>query len=293
MRFDLLSLRLFVAVCEQQSIARAAESEHIAASALSKRISDLEDHLKATLFLRTPKGLELTPPGYSLLHHARVVMRDLTQMESELSNHALGLCGQVRIYANASAIVQHLPRDLGEFMSQHKAVRVELEQATSQEIVRAVAENAADIGIFGGVRPMAGLRILPYRSDKLVVLTPVGHPLSDRASVKFGEVVEFDLVGPQKGSFLDSLVQRAAADIEHALNLRLRVNGFESVCSMVAANLGVGLVPEECAKQYVATRPVVSVPLDEPWATRAWKICVRDSTSSPQVVQLLLEHLST
>ena len=67
MRFDLLSLQLFVAVCEEQSIAKAADREHIAASAVSKRISDLEVRLNTPLFHRSSKGLELTAAGRDLL----------------------------------------------------------------------------------------------------------------------------------------------------------------------------------------------------------------------------------
>jgi DNA-binding transcriptional LysR family regulator len=122
---------------------------------------------------------------------------------------------------------------------------------------------------------------------------PEGHPLAGRESVKFAELAEFDLVGPQKGSFLDSLVMRAAAELNHALSMRIRVNGFETVCNMVESNLGVGLVPERCAKRYVATGQLTAVPLDEDWATRHWKICVRDLASQPPPVRLLMQHLSS
>jgi len=292
MRFDLLSLRLFIAVCEERSIAHAADRGHIAASAVSKRVSDLEGLLKAPLFRRVPKGLELTPSAHALLRHARVVMGDIAQMESELADHAKGVCGQVRINASVSTIVQYLPRDLLYFLAAHEAIRIELEEGTSQEIVQAVVENASDIGIFGGCRPTPGLRVLPYRSDNLVTIMPPGHPLSGKASVKFADLLDCDLVGPQKGSFLDSLILRAAADLNRLLKLRIRVNGFETVCSMIEAQLGVGLVPEYCAKRYAAAGRVVAVPLDEPWATRHWNICVRDVVSLPPPVRLLVEHLS-
>jgi DNA-binding transcriptional LysR family regulator len=293
MRFDLLSLKLFVAVCECKSISRAAAREHIAASAVSKRISDLEEIVKAPLFHRTTKGLEPTASAQALLRHTRVVMRDLLQMEYELAEHATGVCGRVRIHASVSTILQHLPKDLAHFLAQHSAIRIDLEEGTSQQIVRSVAENAADIGIFGGYLPAAGLQVLPYRSDKLVSIMPVGHPLASRRKVKFAELAEFDLVGPQKSSFLDSLVMRAAAELNIALKMRIRVNGFETVCSMVEANLGVGLVPERCAKRYIATGQLTSVPLDESWATRHWKICVRDSSSQPPPVRMLVQHLSS
>ena len=293
MRFDLLSLKLFVAVCECRSISRAATREHIAASAVSKRISDLEEVAKAPLFHRTTKGLEPTASAQALLRHARVIMRDLQQMEHELADHATGVCGKVRIHASVSTILQHLPRDLANFLGVHSAIRIDLEEGTSQQVIRSVAENAADIGIFGGYLPAAGLEVFPYRSDRLVSIMPAGHALADRKKVKFAELAEFDLVGPQKGSFLDSLVMRAASEFNLALKMRIRVNGFETVCSMVEANLGVGLVPERCAERYVATGQVTAVALDEDWATRYWKICVRDLASQPPPVRLLVTHLSS
>jgi DNA-binding transcriptional LysR family regulator len=219
-------------------------------------------------------------------------MGDIAQMESELADHAKGVCGQVRIHASMATIVQHLPRDLRDFLSAHEAIRIELKEGTSREIVQAVAENASDIGFFGGCWPTPGLRVLPYRSDNLVTIMPVGHPLSDRTSVKFADLVDYDLVGPREGSFLESLIVRAGVDLNRVPKLRIRVNGFDTVCSMIEAELGVGLVPEYCAKRFAVSGRVVAIPLDEHWATRHWKICVRDTDSLPRPVRLLVEHLS-
>jgi DNA-binding transcriptional LysR family regulator len=292
MRFDLLSLKLFVAVCEHRNISRAAEAENIAASALSKRISHLEEMLKTPLFVRSNKGLELTPAAHPLLHHARVVLRDLMQMESELLDHAEGLRGQIRLHASLSTIVQYIANDIRNFLALHPALRIDLQECLSPEVVRAVSENAADMGVFGGNALLPGLRVIPYHSDRLVVIMPPDHKLSTAGKLKFREVAEYDLVGPQLGSYLNSLVLRAAADLDHPLRLRIRVNGFEPAASMVEARLGIALVPEHHAARYVSAGPVVAVPLDEDWAVRHWKICVRDAEPLPAPVQLLLKHLS-
>jgi DNA-binding transcriptional LysR family regulator len=291
-RFDLLSLQLFVAVCEEQSIARAADREHIAASAVSKRISDLEVRLNTPLFHRNSKGLELTAAAYSLLHHSRVLMRDLKQMEIELAHHASGVSGQVRVYASVSTIIQHLPSDLRAFLADHSAVRIDLQEGTSQQAVEAVAENAADIGVFGGVVPRAGLRIIPYRADRLVVLVHVEHPLATRSAVTFEDLSAHDLIGPSKGSYLDSLVLRAASELSRPLKMPVRVNGFETAFSMVEAQLGVGLVPEACAARYVASGKVAALRLEESWALRQWNICVQEGHTLPPPVRLLLKHLT-
>lgn len=293
MRIDFITLKLFVAICEHRSISRAADAESIAASAVSKRISLLESLLNVSLFSRTNKGLELTPAAHALLQHARIVLQDVSQLESELFDYATGIRGQIRLHASVSTIVQYLPTDIRDFLADHPAVQIELEEGLSQEVLRAVSENAADVGVFGGTAPMPGLQVLPYRSDRLVVLMPDDHPLCGALKVTFAEIAEFDLVGPQKGSYLNALVLRAAANLAKPLRLRIRVNGFETIRSMVEAKLGIGLVPEHHAARYVSAAPLRAVPLDEDWAVREWSICVRDAPSLPPPVQLLVKHLAS
>ncbi len=292
MRFDLVTLELFVAVCEEQSISRAAERAHTVASAVSKRISDLEQALRIQLFYRQARGLRLTPAAEVLLRHARLVLRDLAEMENEIAEHGKGLRGQVRIRSGVSSIVQHLAHDLGCFLASYPGVQIDLEEDTSREIIAAVAGNAADIGIFGSNVPAPGLQVLPYRSDRLIALVPVGHPLARRKSVRFADLLAYDLVGPKKGSALDALVQSAAAALGHPLKLRLRVNGFETVSAMVEAGLGVGLAPQKNAEGYEAGGAVRSLHLDEPWAEREWKLCVRDLATLPPAAAKLVAYLS-
>ena len=95
MNLDLRTLQLFVAVVEEETVAKAAKREHIAASAVSKRIADLEKEVKVDLFRRHRTGLEPTPAGHALLHHARMLMRNLAQLETELGDYEQGLRGSV------------------------------------------------------------------------------------------------------------------------------------------------------------------------------------------------------
>lgn len=292
MRFDLLTLQLFIAVYEEQSIAKAAEREHIAASALSKRLSDLEESLKVTLFQRHRSGLEPTPAAHSLLHHARLVMRDLAQLESEIADFGKGLRGQVRLHANLWSIVQYLPEDLSAFLALHPMVRIDLEESISPSIVQAVAENAADIGILGANVLAPGLELIPYRKDKLTVVVPRGHYLAARESVKLTDIVDHELIGPRRGSALDALMLRAEHELNRSLKLRVRASGFETACRMVETNLGLTLVPEQAARRYTTIMAVDAVPLDESWAARELKLCVISLASLPPAARLLAEHLA-
>lgn len=171
-RIDLTSLQLFVAVCELGSIGRAAEREFIAASAISKRLSDLEATLGTALLYRHARGVDLTPAGESLLHHARAMLYSLEKMQGELSEYADGVRGHVRVHANISAIVQFLPEDLGAFARAHEAIKIDLEEHLSSEVVRAVQEGAADLGICHVPADADALQTLPYRSDRLALVLP-------------------------------------------------------------------------------------------------------------------------
>lgn len=146
-RIDLTSLQLFVAVCELGSIGRAAEREFIAASAVSKRLSDLETAVDTALLYRHSRGVTLTPAGESLLHHARTVLFGLERMQGELSEYADGVRGHVRMHANISAIFQFLPEDLGAFAREHSQIKIDLQEHLSSDVLHAVQEGAADLGI--------------------------------------------------------------------------------------------------------------------------------------------------
>ena len=175
-RIDLTSLQLFVAVCELGSIGRAAEREFIAASAVSKRLSDLETAVDTALLYRHSRGVTLTPAGESLLHHARTVLFGLERMQGELSEYADGVRGHVRMHANISAIFQFLPEDLGAFAREHSQIKIDLQEHLSSDVLHAVQEGAADLGICNvGMANSGGalaLQSRPYRADHLVLVVP-------------------------------------------------------------------------------------------------------------------------
>ena len=292
MNIDLLTLKLFVAVVEKQSVAKAAEREHIAASAVSKRITDLEKAAKVQLFRRLRTGVELTPAGRAFLPHVRVLMRDLAQMDSEVGDHAQGVRGSLRVVANNSAMVQYLPGDLSRFLAAHPLIQVSLDEAISPDIVRAVADGIADIGIYGGNIAAPGLTVLPYRQDRLVVVVPPSHPLRKQPSVRLRDVLAYDLVGMEEGSSIDALVTRAAADQGRAVKLRIRTAGFDAIGRMVQAGLGIAIMPQLIADGYRAWLKIAAVELREPWAVRRLDLCVQDVHALSPAARSLVDPLT-
>ncbi len=292
-RIDLTSLQLFVAVCELGSIGKAAEREFIAASAVSKRLSDLEATLDTPLLYRHTRGVNLTPAGESLLHHARSVLFSLDKMQGELSEYADGVRGHVRVHASISAIVQFLPEDLGRFIQDHPKVKIDLEEHLSTEAVRAVQEGAADLAICNAavLSPGHELQTRPYRRDRLVLIVPRGHALAGRAAIAFADTLACDHVGLPSNSSIQLAMRDAAAAASRPIRLRIQVTGLDAMCRMIHNGLGVGVMPRRAFELMHGVGDLECVGLTDPWAARSIELVARDFSTLPVTARLLVDHL--
>lgn len=292
-RLDLTTLQLFLAVHEEGTLTRAAEREAIAVSAASKRLLELEQAVGAVLFERKARGMALTPAGETLLHHARRVLRDVENIGIELAEHASGVRGYVRMMANLSAIVEFLPEDLRAFLSMHDQIKIDLEERPSGGIIEGVADSLVDLGICSGDADTRGLDTVHYRHDRLVIVTPLTHPLTMRDRVSFADTLDFDHIGLHSASSINMRTHLAARQAGRALRLRIHVPGFDAVCRMVQAGMGVGVLPLHVFEAIGRQLGLAAVALDEEWAARSLVIVVRDADALSPVSRLLFDHLRT
>ena len=291
MKLDPTSLRLFVGILEEGSISAAAERAHLAAAAVSKRVSELEHSLGTALLVRSNKGVHPTAAGVELMHLARGVLHDLDDIAVRMRDYAGGLRGRVRVFANISTITQFLPAQLKSFLAAYPLIDVHLEERISSAIVRAVAESAADIGIFTAGAAGAELETFPYRRDELVLIVPQGHALAGRQSVAIRETLDYDHVSLHAGSHINLQLIKAASEAGRALKPRIHVPGYDALCLMVQAGLGLGILPKCSAAPYQHTLGIHTIRLDEPWAERQLVIGVRAYQGLSVVARLLVDHL--
>jgi DNA-binding transcriptional LysR family regulator len=294
-RLDLTSLQLFVAVCELGSIGKAAEREFIAASAVSKRLADLETAVDTQLLYRHSRGVTLTPAGESLLHHARAVLFGLEKMQGELSEYAKGVRGHVRVHANISAIVQFLPEDLGAFARAQPEVKIDLEEHLSHQVIHAIREGAADIGICHAPADSTGddaLPSRPYRQDHLVLVVPQAHVLRSDDAIDFEAALDYDIIGLHHHSSIGMAMQRAAALQSKTLKLRMQVTGLDAMCRMIDNGLGIGVLPDKAFALMQGVGHLRAIALRDDWAHRELRIVARDFDSLPVTTRLLVEHLA-
>jgi DNA-binding transcriptional LysR family regulator len=290
-RFNLTTLRLFVTAVQEGSIKAAAERHHVAVSAVSRRLSDMEHKLGAPVLYRSRSGVSPTPAGEALCRHALNLLRLSDRMEAELSEFGAGVRGHVRVAANTSCITQFLPHELATFLDENPEIRIDLSEGISMDIVQDVADGHADIGLFSESVDPGGLETFPYRTDHLMVVMPAGHPLDRGVTLSFADVMEFPVVGLQSGSSLHARVQEAARDLGGDLDCRLQVTSFDGLRAMVEEGLGIGFLPKGAVAPYLNDR-LTAHDLSDPWAHRRLILGVREASALPVVAQKLLGHLT-
>ncbi|KAA8694465.1 MULTISPECIES: LysR family transcriptional regulator [Pseudomonas] len=290
-RLDLITLQLFVAVYEEGTLTRAAARESIAVSAASKRLVDLEKMLGLTLFVRQAKGMSLTAAGETLLHHGRQMLFNVQKMGLELGEHSHGVRGYVRMLANLSAIIQFLPEDLRDFTALHPQLKTDLEERPSTGVVQGVLDGVADLGICSSDTDTKGLFSVTYRRDNLMVLMPMDHPLADREGLSFSETLGCDYVGLHVASSINMRTHAAAREAGKMLHLRIHVPGFDAMCRMVQAHMGIGILPQKAYELFGRSLGLQAVPLTDEWAVRRLVLVVRDEAALSPVSRLLFEYL--
>lgn len=289
--FDPVTLRLFVAVCEERNIARAAARENIVASAVSKRIAAIEAEVGAPLLLRNRRGIEPTAAGQALLRQARDLLGAMARMHAELSDFASGAQGSVRVVAAPSVLAEELADDIGRFLAMHPAVRVSLDERVSPEIVRALREGAADLGVLWDATDLSGLAATRYRSDQLCLATHPAQRLTRRPRITFAQALEHISVGVAPGGMMDTLLRREAAKLGRSIVYRVQVSGMDAAARFVAAGMGAAILPREAIHTQVDAGQVLTVPLSDPWARRRFMLITRAGGGVTAATRLLAGHL--
>jgi DNA-binding transcriptional LysR family regulator len=291
-RIDFVTLRLFCAVAQSGSITKGAEACHLALSAASRRLSDFEAATGSRLLERSAQGIALTPAGHVAMQHAMRLFQGFEHFSSELKDYASGVRGHVRLWANMSALTEFLPTALATFLERHPDIRVEVEEQLSGDTVRALVDGLADVGVFAENTPAYGLDVVPFQTDELVVLCARNHPLARSRSVDFKTCLAHEFVGLNRSSSLLELTSRAAEQAGIAMRLRVQVRSFDAMCHMIAARLGIGVVPLAACAAQVHALGLKVVRLKDAWATRRLLMATKSGETPSAAATLLLRHLT-
>jgi DNA-binding transcriptional LysR family regulator len=244
-----------------------------------------------SLLRRGRRGVELTAAGETLLDHARVVLQNVETMRGDLAAFARGVKATVRFLANTSGLSEYLPKTLAAFLAEHPHISIDVEEHESGEIARAIAAGTADLGLAAEHALPDTIERIAFSEDRLVLVATRHDELANRRQVEFREVVERDFVGLITSSALHAHIAGHAARLGTRLRFRARLNNFDAIGQMVAAGIGVAVMPEIAARRCAWSMKINVIQIRDPWANRRLAICARSFKSLPRPAKLLAEHL--
>jgi DNA-binding transcriptional LysR family regulator len=296
-RFDLIDLRLFLNVVESGSITAGAEATQIGLAAASARVLAMEDTLGAPLLLRESRGVAPTAAGQALVLHARTLLQQMERLHSGLAEHALGLKVQLRLLCDTVALHEVVPERLAGYLLAHPHVNLRVDERPGNEVVRALTEGTADVGIVRENTDVFELESFLFQPDRLVVVAPPGHPLVQVAqaapagAISLAQADLCDVVGLPIGTALQDLWDRRVAQRGRHLNYRIRVGSFDEQCRLIARGAGIALMPRNTAERHARALDICIVPLAEDFCALSLRLCVRRLGELPATTLRLVGSL--
>lgn len=291
-KFDLTSIRLFLAASHLGSFAAAAKAVNLVPSAASRRLTEIEEEVGAVLFHRRSTGVVLTSAGAEVQRHFAGLVGSYERMWVALDDLSSGVRGLVRVWATSTSLTNDFSTRLKSFLDQHKNIRVEIEERTDMQVVQSIESGVADLGLFSSHQHSPEIDKVDFSRDRVVVVVPESHPLLSAQKVDFAEIARYEFVGWDDGVALGSMMQSLSASNEIVMKVRLRVRSLGALCSMVKAGLGVGVAPSPQVLGEAAKFGLQTVCIDGEWALRVVYIGFRAQAGLSPASRMLLEHLT-
>jgi DNA-binding transcriptional LysR family regulator len=238
-------LRLLIKIAETGQLQVAANMNAMSQPAASRILSDVEKMAGGPLFIRHPKGMELTQLGSIFIRHATIVVETLDELTSEASRFSTGDLGHVRIGAVTGPAVGCLMPAVREIKAETPEVELTIEVGPSTELVRGLAENHFDF-VIARLPPeydSRDFRMQPARSEKVSLLVHPDHPLVHRKNVPLSETLAFDWVIQEQGSPIRRAVE--AAFLNEGLKTPLKITNSSSLLVVLSLLQDTGIIASQ------------------------------------------------
>jgi len=283
-RFDLTDLRLYLAVVEAGSITGGAAAMQLGLAAASARVLAMEGSLGLPLLTREARGVRPTAAGQALVLHARALLQQMALLQGSLAEHTPGLKAPIRLLCNTVALHEVIPDRLADFLLDHPQVNLLVQERPGHEVVNALIEGAAEVGIVREHTDIFELESFIFHPDRLVLVLPPRHALCSLARERpllLEDADGCDVIGLRAGAALQDIWDSRAAQRGRRLNYRVRVGSFDEQCRLVAAGAGIALMPGSSAERLARSADIAVLPLADGSTRFALRLCVRRLADLP------------
>ncbi|KYG90485.1 LysR family transcriptional regulator [Metasolibacillus sp. FSL H7-0170] len=283
---ELRQLRYFVAVAEREHISEAAEHLHVAQSAVSRQIANLEEELGTPLFERIGRNVKLTPVGKIFLEHSITALEAIDFATKQVEEYLDPKKGVIKVGFPTSLASYVLPTVISAFKREYPDVAFQLRQGSYKYLIEAVKNRELNLALLGPIPPKdESLNVNVLFSENMYALLPLSHPLTKNETINLIDLRNDDFVMFPEGYILHKVVMDACRSLGFAPNITSEGEDMDALKGLVAAGIGVTLLPE--SSLYDSTpRLTVKIPIAMPVIRRTVGIIyptTRDLAPSEQI----------
>lgn len=286
-------MRYFVAVAEREHISEAAENLHVAQSAVSRQIANLEEELGIELFERVGRNVKLTPIGKTFLEHTVAALQAIDFAKKQVDEYLDPEKGTIKIGFPTSLASFLLPTVISAFKKEHPSVSFHLRQGSYRYLINAVKERELNLAFLGPVPAKdATIDKKILFTENIAALVPDTHPFANRSKIQLAELRNEGFVLFPEGYILNKVVVEACKSVGYTPKISSEGEDMDAIKGLVAAGIGVSLLPESVF--YDATpRGTSKLTLIEPPFTRNVGIIYPINRELSPSEQIFLDFVSS
>jgi len=286
---QLESLKMFCDVVETGSFSRAAQINHVTQSAVSQQIRALENRYEQKLLSRSARQVTPTPAGERLFHGCKEILARFAEVEQEIREQGTQIAGTTSVSTIYSVGLHELQSIQKSLLKAHPKVNMRLSYRRSDQVYDDVILGAAEIGIVAYPQPRAGVDILPFRDDRLAVVSAPNHPFASKAKVSMAALAGVPLIAFDREAPTRKAIDRLFRERGLELNPVMEMDNVETVKRAVEMGLGVAVLPAATVQHEVAEGTLVAKPFAEGNFSRPIGLLVRKGKYLDRASQAVLE----
>src|SRR4051794_32595375 len=272
---QLESLKMFCDVVETGSFSRAAQLNHVTQSAVSQQIRALETRYEQKLLSRSARQVTPTPAGERLFRGRKEILARFGEVENEIREQSAEVAGTTTASTIYSVGLHELQTIQKQLLKLHPKVHMRLNYRRSDQVYDDVILGAAEIGIVAYPQPRAGVDVLPFREDKLAVVSAPNHPFAAKPKVAMAAVAGTGLVAFDRETPTRKAIDKLFRDRGFELQPVMEMDNVETIKRAVEMGLGVAVLPVASVQHEVNLKTLVARPFAEGNFSRPIGVLIR------------------
>jgi len=237
-------LRYVCAVAEAGSFSRAAERCQIAQPSLSQQVLKLEEDLGVKLFDRLGRGIRLTEAGRAFIPQARSILAQMEMAQSSMADKNADIRGSVSVGVIPTIAPYLMPRYTTAFAKRYPEAKLRIVEETTPVLVESLRDLSIDLAILALPLRYKDLELFPIRTERLFAVLPKDHPRAGSESIALSQLRGDSFVMLRDGHCFRDLSIATCARARITPNISFESGQFSSLLGMVAAGVGITLIPE-------------------------------------------------